>query len=187
MIASNSARSDRVGLDDPLVEHGHAVLCQRADGELTMPGMPDLANDEHVQRQVQRLRDPRRHHHPPRGSPRTRSARTPWSCRQRPSFSPASSREANITIRIVPLGPKSNRANLLAGNESRTAGKGWRSAPVPGRSNVRKRQRCSEIGHVRRIGGCCARGRAHSADVALAVTDPLLLRANLLALASGHR
>src|ERR1019366_7835334 len=38
--------------NDILVKDGHAVLRQRADRKLTMPGMSDLADEEHVQRQV---------------------------------------------------------------------------------------------------------------------------------------
>ena len=39
------------------------MLRQRADGKFTVPGMPNLADDEHVQRQMQRVRDPRRDDH----------------------------------------------------------------------------------------------------------------------------
>src|ERR1035441_4916246 len=46
--------------------------------------------------------------------------------------------------------------------------------PVLGRGNVGKRRRCNKIGRVSLLGSCCARGRAHTANVAATVTAPLL-------------
>jgi hypothetical protein len=48
-----------------------------------------------------------------------------------------------------------------------------RSAPVLGRSNVGKCGSRSEIGRGGLFGACCARGRAHSVNLASAVTNPL--------------
>ena len=56
--------SHRVRPNGPLVQHDHPVLRQRADGKFTVPGMPDFPDDEHIQRQMQRLGHRRRHNHP---------------------------------------------------------------------------------------------------------------------------
>ena len=40
--------------DGILVKHHYAILRQRADSKFTVPGMPDLADEEHVQGQMQR-------------------------------------------------------------------------------------------------------------------------------------
>ena len=40
------------------------MLRQRAHGKFTLPGMPDLANNEHVQRQAQYVCDRGRNDHP---------------------------------------------------------------------------------------------------------------------------
>ena len=51
--------------DDSFVEDGDAVFRQRAHRELAMGGMPDLAHDQHVERQTQRARHLGRHDHSP--------------------------------------------------------------------------------------------------------------------------
>ena len=49
--------------DGALIKHDHAIFRQRADGKFTVPGMPDFTDDKHIQRQIQRVRDPRCHYH----------------------------------------------------------------------------------------------------------------------------
>ena len=52
-------------------------LSQRADGKFTVPRMPDLANDEHPQRQTQRARHPGRDDHPAARQPQHQVSANP--------------------------------------------------------------------------------------------------------------
>jgi hypothetical protein len=52
------------GADHSLVQHADAAARDRAHGELLVAGNPQLANDEDVERHVERDRHLERHRHP---------------------------------------------------------------------------------------------------------------------------
>ena len=67
-----------------------------------------------------------------------------------------------------------------------------RSAPVPGRSNVKTRISLGKQGRVRAVGACCARGRARStvvypASLAVMSADAVARLENVRAIAGIQR
>ena len=78
----------RVRANDILIEHGHAVLRQRADGKFTLPGMPDLANEEHVEGQTQSARHLRRDDHSAARQPQHQVGPDPLVLQATPQLQP---------------------------------------------------------------------------------------------------